>query len=276
MNRTTRILALILLASVAAAWPSPAGAQTRDPDLNLDALQPDFTLTTLPTTLRLPRHKSAFRVTHRFGRPLGAGDFGDLVDDFFGLDSGAQIGLEYRFGLFSGMQAGVYRTSDRTIEFFAGHSLWQQTAPLPLSLVALASIEGTDNFRDSYTPAVGAEISMKLRRFAAVYVLPQWVNNTNPLPSEVTDHNSTFVIGLGTRVRVLRTTYLVLESSPRVSGYKPGVNHISFAVEKVSGGHAFQLNFSNGIGTTPGQVARGGGSNDNWYLGFGISRKFWR
>jgi hypothetical protein len=47
-----------------------------------------------------------------------------------------------------------------------------------------------------------------------------------------------------------------------------------FAIEKRQGGHAFQLNFSNGFGTTMGQLARGGFNNDDWYLGFNISRKF--
>ena len=46
------------------------------------------------------------------------------------------------------------------------------------------------------------------------------------------------------------------------------------AIEKRAGGHAFQLNFSNGFGTTLAQVARGGFNSDDWYLGFNISRKF--
>jgi hypothetical protein len=50
--------------------------------------------------------------------------------------------------------------------------------------------------------------------------------------------------------------------------------HASFALEKRAGGHMFQLNFSNGFGTTMSQLARGGFTNDDWYLGFNISRKF--
>src|ERR1700674_610119 len=45
--------------------PSAARAQTDDPSV-LDLAQPDFTLVGLPTALRLPQFKSAFRVTHRF------------------------------------------------------------------------------------------------------------------------------------------------------------------------------------------------------------------
>jgi hypothetical protein len=40
------------------------------------------------------------------------------------------------------------------------------------------------------------------------------------------------------------------------------------------GGHSFLLNFSNGIGTTMAQVARGGTEAD-WYIGFNITRKFY-
>src|SRR5262245_10690799 len=103
-------LACALLLSM---WPSMAAAQG-DPDKDLNLSQPDFTLIGLPTTLRVPRFSSAFRVTHRFLRPLGQGDFSDLLSDFFGLDSGAQIGLEYRFGLMRGLQTGIHRTSDKT------------------------------------------------------------------------------------------------------------------------------------------------------------------
>src|SRR5688572_32162759 len=90
-----------------------------DPDRDPNPSQPDFTIVNLPTTLRVPKFKSAFRVTHRFTRPLGDGSFGDLAGDLFGLDSGAQIGLEYRFGIMRATQIGFHRTSDRTIEFFA-------------------------------------------------------------------------------------------------------------------------------------------------------------
>src|SRR5687767_3814631 len=85
---------------------NPPAAPADDIDLDPNPSQPDFTLVNLPTTLRLPRMKSAFRVTHRFLRPLGQYDFGSLVEDLFGLDNGAIIGLEYRFGLMTGLQAG--------------------------------------------------------------------------------------------------------------------------------------------------------------------------
>jgi hypothetical protein len=256
------------------APPPAAAAQDDDPDRDINLAQPDFTLATLPTTLRVPRHKSAFRVTHRFNRPLGQGDFEDLLSDLFGLDGGAQIGLEYRFGLFRKTQVGIHRTSNKTIEFFAQRELWSEREGFFATIDALGTIEGTDNFSESFSPALGAVISRELGDRAAFYFEPIWVNNTNPEPEELSnDDQSSFLFGLGTRVRIRPTVYLVLEGAPRL-GYDPGVTHISFAIEKRAGGHTFQVNFSNSFGTTLAQVARGGTSNDDWYLGFNISRKF--
>jgi uncharacterized beta barrel domain-containing protein DUF5777 len=250
-------------------------APENDRDLDIDPLQPDFTLITLPTTLRMPRFKSSFRVTHRFTRSLGQGDFGSLLEDFFGIDSGAAIGLEYRFGLMRGTQVGVRRTNDRTIEFSAEYNLLTQLNAKPLGLSAFASIDGTNNFRDSYTPGLGVVVSRTLGPAGTVYVNPMWVNNSNPLPSELADNNDSFTLGVGTRLRIRPSVYLVGEIIPRVAGYDPGVNQASFGIEKLIGGHVFQLNFSNGFGTTTGQVARGGTGSEDWYLGFNISRKFY-
>lgn len=273
-----RLLAVCALLA-ACAWPHAASAQNAapqaddDPDRDINVSQPDFTLIALPTTLRVPRFKSAFRVTHRFTQSLGMGDFGDQLESLFGLDSGAAIGLEYRFGLMRGLQVGIHRTSNRTINLFTHYSLLQQGRNGPVGVAVLASMDGTNNFRDSYSPSLGAAVSRELGRHGAVYVSPMWVNNSNPEPHELGGDNDTFMVGLGARIRVRPTLYLLGEILPR-AGHTPGVHHAAFAIEKRAGGHAFQLNFSNGFGTTPGQLARGGTSNEDWYLGFNISRKF--
>jgi Membrane bound beta barrel domain (DUF5777) len=280
-----RVVLFLLILAMVAYWPGQAAAQNAsatqaaqappdDPDLDLVPLQPDFTIVAMPTALRLPRFKSSFRITHRFGRPLGQGDFGDLLEDFLGIDSGAQIGLEYRFGLMRGTQVGIHRTNDRTIEFFAQYDLMQERDGRPLNLAVLASIDGTNNFRDSYSPALGVVVSRSFAPVGTIFVHPIWVNNSNPLPSELADDNDSVLIGVGTRLRIRPTVYLVGEIIPRVTGFDPGVNQAAFGIEKRAGGHVFQLNFSNSLGTTMGQIARGGTSNDDWFLGFNISRKF--
>ena len=268
-----RVVLVVTALAAGLGWPAQAAAQD-DPDLDLSIEQPDFTIITLPTTLRLARFKSAFRVTHRFGRPLGAGDFGDLLGDAFGLDSGAQIGLEYRFGVMRGLQAGIHRTSNKTIEFFGQYSVLQQSASSPIGLGVIASVEGSNNFRAAKSPSLGVALSRTIGGVGAVYVEPIWVNNSNPGPDALVDDNDTFMVAVAARIRVRPTVYLVGEVMPRLAGYQPGVNQASFGIEKRAGGHAFQLNFSNAFGTTMAQLARGGFTNNDWYLGFNISRKF--
>jgi hypothetical protein len=252
--------------------PPATPPATSDPDRRVDPLQPDFTLAALPTTLRVPKGKGSFRVTHRFTRSLGRGDFGDLLSDFFGFDSGAQIGLEFRYGLLPGTQVGIHRTSDRTIQIFGQQSVLRQAADgHPIGLDVIATLEGTNNLREQKSAALGLIASRKVGRIAALYAEPIFVANSSPF--DVGDNN-TLMLGLGARVRVRPAMYLVGEISPRLTGYDPGVYQASFAIEMRSGGHTFQINFSNGIGTTLGQVARGAVNNDSWFIGFNISRKF--
>jgi hypothetical protein len=254
--------------AAAAAQPAP---ERNDPDVLVDPMQPDFTLAALPTTLRMPRGKWAFRVTHRFTRALGEGDLGDLASDAFGLDGGAQVGLELRYGLWSGTQLGVHRTSDRSTQLFVQQSILKQRDGGPLGLDAIATLEGYDNLTDHHQSALGVVLSKNLGRRAAVYAEPLLVVNANPFAA---GDNNTLMLGLGARLRIRPATYLVAEYTPRLTGYDPNDSQISFALEGRAGGHLFQLNVSNGFGTTLGQLAAGGISNDDWFLGFNLSRKF--
>ncbi len=254
------------------AAPPPAAPQESDPDSRVDPLQPDFNIAALPTTLRMPLHKLAFRVTHRFTRPLGRGDFGDLLSDFFGFDSGARIGLELRYGLLRGTQIIFHRMSDRTIEILGQQSVWQQKPDgRPLGIDVLATLEGKNNMRDQKSSTIGLLVSRKVAKFAALYAEPMLVVNSNPADD---GDNNTAMIGLGTRIRIRPATYLIGEVTPRLSGYRPGVAQGSFGIEMRSGGHTFQINVSNGLSTTLAQLTSSGISSDTWMIGFNISRKF--
>ena len=255
-----------------------ASVEAQLPGPNPDLAEPDFTVISVATTGQLPRYKFAFRLTHRFSRPLDGFDndfdVGGLVGNLFGLDSAAQIGLELRFGLMDGTQVGIHRTNDKTIQLFGQHSVVDQGAGSPLSVDAVVSIDGLDNFRHDYTTGVGAVVSRRMARRVAVYVQLLWAANTNPLPSELTEENHTLLVGLGSRLRVTPTVYLVGEYVPRADGYRPRGNYGSIGIEKRAGGHLFQLNVSNGLGTTVGQLARGSAGRNDWFIGFNLSRKF--
>ena len=261
----------------------PTGGPDAVADLEVDVLEPDFNLIALPTTLRLPQNKFAFRLTHRFSRPVDGGPaYGNLLEDFFGLDSPALIGLEFRYGLLPGTQIGVYRGNNKNIQIFGRRNILWQRGPSGVGLDLQASIEGLDNLRNDYSGSVAAILSKRLGTRASVYIEPTWVGNVNKpgrLHPSVDDENdddddSTFMLGLGARLRVRPTVYLIGEYAPRLAGFDDGAHHVSFGVEKRVGGHTFQLNVSNSLGSTPAQIAQGG-SKDDWFIGFNIARKFY-
>jgi hypothetical protein len=242
-----------------------------DDDTELVLAEPDFRVLNLPSTLRLPRHGSSFQLTHRFNGNLRSGSFSENASNLFGLDLGAAVGFEYRFGIARHLQGVVYRTAiDKTFQFYGKYDAVRQKDSVPVSLSALISVEGTDNFQEHYSPALGAAVSRMVADRLAVYATPVWVHNT---AASLDLDRDTFFVGIGGRVRLSSTVYLVGEVVPRASGYRPNKAAYGFAIEKRAGGHLFQINVNNGQGTTFGQIARGG-IPDTLYLGFNLTRKF--
>lgn len=287
MNVRWLVLALALAVPAAAqdvpanppaAGEAPAAAATEPDDADIDPADPDFNVITLPSGVRVPQGGWAFRLTHRFTRALGDGDFGDLASDLFGLDSGAQVGIELRYGLRPGLQLGVHRTSDKTIQLFGLYDVWRPSTN-PVGLAVLASVEGLDNMSEDHSAALGAVLSRRLGERGTLYAMPAVVTNTNLGGDE---DDTTAMVGLGARVRISRAVSLLAEVTPRLGGHRDvnpvtgdeSRHHVAFGIERRVGGHAFQLNVQDSFGTTPGQIARGGTPGGDWYIGFNLSRRF--
>jgi hypothetical protein len=256
----------------ATAATSGAVAQSAsDDDAALDPAEPDFTLVNIPTTMRLPLHKGVFHLTHRFNGNLREGSFGFQASDLFGIDEGAAISFEYRYAVMRHLEVAASRTNfDRIIQLYGKYDAVHQGEAIPASVSGLVSVEGPNNFKERYAPALGAVVSREIHQRLAVYASPIWVHNSAAASGVNRD---TFFVGLGGRVRVMSSTYLVAEFSPRVAGYAPGDVEYGFGIEKRIGGHVFQLNFANSQGTTFGQIASGG-APQNLHLGFNLTRKF--
>jgi hypothetical protein len=264
-------LCAVVTSTAAAQPPAPAVASGVDDDSELVLAEPDFRVLNLPSTLRLPAGGSSFQLTHRFNGNLRQGSLDENAGNLFGLDQGAVVGFEYRFGVARRLQAAVYRTGlDKTFQVHGKYDALRQGGSSPFSLSALVSVEGADNFQEQYSPAIGAAISRTVADRLAVYATPMWAHNT---AANLNIDRDTFVVGIGGRVRVSSTVYLVGEAVPRAGGYSPDEPAFGFAIEKRAGGHLFQLNVNNGQGTTFAQLARGGFA-DSLYLGFNLARKF--
>ena len=288
------ILGLAFFASsavVSAQTPDPAAPPPAPAEVELNIIN-------LPTTQSLKKHGSYFRLTHRFARDLRRGDFGQLAEDLFALDNGAIIGLEYRFGITSDLQAGVHRSIlSRTIEMFGRYDRWRQNEQLPVSISLIGSVEGLDNFTEHFQPTIAASISRAFGKTLVLYTVPMYVAHTAAadfieghdehthdvgevaaepvvLPTdEHAGHDDTFMLGMGGRLRLRPTVYVSGEVSPRLAGYDPLRATWGFALEKKTEGHTLQINFTNSWGTTFGQLARVGSEHDI-YLGFNITRRF--
>lgn len=284
----------ILTSSISASAQDTTTTPPADPEPQIE-----LNLVTLPTTLSVGRHKSYARFTHRFVRDLGLGDFGDLAADLFSLDNGAVIGFEYRFGLTDSLHAGIHRnTLSKTLQVFGRWDLLRQRGRLPVGVSAFASIEGLDNLQEGHQPGAGAVFSFTRGQAIALYASPTFVDGTReaellgggthdhdhdhlaaaeiPIDAQEEDdhthHDGTFFLGLGARVRLLPTVFLVGEISPRLAGHDPGDAGWGVSIEKWTRGHTLALTLTNFFGTTPGQIARGGDST--LHLGFNITRKF--
>jgi Membrane bound beta barrel domain (DUF5777) len=144
-----------------------------------------------------------------------------------------------------------------------------------MAIDALVAVEGADNFREDYSVTLGGVLSYQLPNRAAFYVQPLVVLNSNPLDDSNGLSDDTLLLGLGTRLRLGGSrVYLLAEVAPQVSGYDAGVDHVSFGVETRAGGHVFQLTLTNTLGTTMRQLAQGGTTNGDWFLGFNLTRRF--
>ena len=266
-----------------AAEAEPAAAQTPPADdddhAKLRPAEPDFITINLPTTLPLPKNGMTFHLTHRFNEDLRGDSFETQLGNLFGLDNGANIGLEFRYGVTKHLEAIVLRTSiSKTFQFTAKYDGWHQTASMPFGLSGIVSIEGDNNFHNTdggaqanFAPALGLVVSRTIGDRVALYATPLWVHNTGTGGADTRD---TGILGLGGRLRFWHSTYFVLEGSPRIGGLAIADAQYAFAIEERVGAHVFSLTFTNGPGTTFRQIARGG-VPEHLTLGFNLTRKFY-
>ena len=239
----------------AAATPAAEPDRRRPP--GTPASEVELNLINLPTTMSLKKHQSYFRLTHRFARDLRRGDFGPLAEDLFSLDNGAVIGLEYRFGITSHLQAGVHRTTlSKTIQFFGRYDAWRQSelaagsdlgARIGRRAGELPPELSAGRRRDGRRTCVGslAEPLRHARRSSGTHARP-----TTSVGHEGHDHDlpeprrrracrprrtRTFV-GFGARFRIRPTVFVVGEYAPRVSGHDPGGGDVGCRDREADGG----------------------------------------
>ncbi len=240
-------------------------------------------------TIEMPaKNELIFIISHRFGS-LNSGAY-----NLFGLDqSTIRLGLEYSPLDF--LCVGVGRSSyNKTFDGFLKVKLLRQSLgkkAFPFSLVylssmALNSLKWKDPTRENYFSSRLAFTHQLLlaRKFGkrfSLQLMPTMVHKN--LVTYRSESNDIFAIGAGGRIkithRITLTTeyyYLIPYNLPLVNGYSP-INPLSFGINIETGGHVFQLTFSNSlpmfneafITETLGNWLNGG-----IHFGFNITRTF--
>lgn len=222
-----------------------------------------------------------FIISHRFER-LNQG-FGE----FFGLDAATnRLALEY--GVNSNLMLGIGRSSfEKNYDFFAKGRLLRQSVGkkhVPLSLSAFAgyslrTVKTTPSLpagdRSSYTGQL--LIARKFSEALSLQLSPTFIYRNRP--DIATDSKAVFATGLGGRVKVTKRSSVNAEYNYVLPGQIDDKysNNLSLSYDIETGGHVFQLLFTNAFGMVERQFiteTTGKWNKGDIHFGFNISRTF--
>ena len=290
---TTRRLALGLAATLLGA--APARAQTdvlqQLNQLTRDSLARSYVPATFKGTrisnghsIETPGPGSlVFLISHRFGR-LNSGAY-----EFFGLDQATiRLGLEY--GLTERLAVGAGRSSlEKTVDGFLKYKLLRQSTgagaePVSVTLLATAALtslrfapEPARTMASRLTYTYQALIARKLSPELSVQLMPTLLHRN--YVERRRDQNNVYALGLAARQKIskhvaLTGEYYYLLPGATQDDYR---NALALGFDIETGGHVFQLHFTNSQGMiekffipqTQGNFLRG-----DIYFGFNIARSF--
>lgn len=226
-----------------------------------------------------------FRISHRFG-PLNQG-----IKDFFGLDA-ATTRLGFDYGITDWLMVGIGRSSfQKEVDGLIKIKLLRQREgggmPVSISYLGNAGVQtaeasnvpaGKDYFfSNRLAYANQLIIARKFSSSISLQLMPTHVHyNLVPLAA---DPNEVLAMGVAGRIKLTRRISLTGEYYYTLPDYKlsGSRNALSLGFDVETGGHVFQLLFTNASGmserTFIGQTTGDWGAGDTRF-GFNISRVF--
>lgn len=253
--------------------------------------QTDLTLQTFKGTRLINGHSVEtkpggaleFIISHRFGT-LNSGSY-----NLWGLDASTiRLGLEY--GITDALGVGVGRSSlDKSYDGYLKYKVLGQASgadPFPFTLTLLGSAQyktnksGADenlNSNDRTSYAVQALIARKFSPNFSFQVAPVLVHR-NTVDQDLFV-NDLFALGLGGRARITRSVSLHVEYYARLNEKEgnPNYDAIGVGIDIETGGHVFQLVFTNTLGMME-RIFVAETNEDFWdgniHFGFNITRTF--
>lgn len=236
-----------------------------------------------PTVEQPGKKNLQFLIMHRFGK-ISDGGY-----NFFGLDN-AEIRLALDYGLADCLSVGIGRSSlQKTFDGnFKLRILNQQAGKIPLAVALTGQFTYMTEPRKAdkpfLTPAFRTAYATQLllaRKFSSrlsIQLAPTIIHfNMVPQPS---DKNTLLALGIGSRMKLTNRVSVLSEYNllpgNQVVSYQQ-FNSLSLGMEIETGGHVFQLVFTNSVAmNNPQYLAK---TLDSWnkgdiFFGFNISRSF--
>ncbi|HXA03125.1 MAG TPA: DUF5777 family beta-barrel protein [Cytophagaceae bacterium] len=226
-----------------------------------------------------------FYIGHRFDA-FGANS-NNIIYNFFGLDA-ATIRIGFDYGITDRLTAGVGRSSlQKTYDNFLKYKLLRQTqAGMPITIVVYTNMaiatadQSNDNrtikFEDRLTYTNQLLIARKFNKKLSIQLSPTHIHrNVVPTPQ---NQNDVFAMGFGGRYKILKRVSFNAEYFYLLPGNTATSFSNSFAAgfDIETGGHVFNLHFTNSPGLTESQFIPQ--TSGNWKktlrFGFNISRVF--
>lgn len=224
-----------------------------------------------------------FRISHRFGEVKSGWDL------FYGLDQ-ATMRMGFEYGLNRNMMVGVGRTSiGQTVDgFYKVKVLSQKTgygSPVTATIftsIACVTQKWADPTRNNFFTSRLSYTNQILvaRKFSDIFsmqLMPTHIHKN--LVATKKDNNDIFALGIATSLRITRSTRFNMEYYPVLNRESTNtyVDCFSVGFDIETGGHVFQMHFTNGRGLLENQFITE--TNSKWLKGglrfaFNISRTF--
>ena len=282
--KKTFMLSLLCLAGIV--------LKAQDPDLlrSLDSLPPikEYASSAFKSSRvingqsieMIGKNTMDFRILHRFG-PVNQG-----IKQFFGLDQ-ASMRMGFDYGLTNNLTIGIGRSTlkkelDGFIKF---RPLRQSTGPgsSPVSVVLVAgmtaiTVQSSINKKTSdrlayyYQAILGRKFTSRF----SLQVSPTVVHRNNVASNDV---NDIYALGFGARYKFSKRMAFVIDYFYVANGLpqRQNYNPLSVGIDIETGGHVFQLHFSNASGMNErafiAETTNDWGKGDIQF-GFNLSRLF--
>lgn len=217
-------------------------------------------------------------ISHRFGR-INSGAY-----NLFGLDdSNVRLGLEYSIS--DRVTLGFGRNSLNKVydSYLKARILQQKTQGMPISatwvsdfsVYTLKRPELPMNFSRRLRYVHQLLLARKFGNGVSLQLMPSFVHR-NLVPTQE-EPNNLGAMGIGGRVALSKRVHLTGEYYYRFGKDLPGYNSLGFGVDIETGGHVFQLHFTNSNEMTPSGFipsTQGNFFDGDIHFGFNVVRSF--